>query len=141
MLERHGLRCTAQREVIYSALAATSTHPTAEELFGQVRQRLPGVSLATVYNTLEVLTRRGLARRYSNFLGIDGPARFDADVSQHVHLVTDDGRVRDVPADLGERIVASLPAALVDEIESRLGVRVDRVNIELLGQSIGGGRC
>lgn len=141
LFARHGLRCTPQRETIYAALVATKAHPTAEELFQQVRTRLPGVSLATVYNTLEALTRRGLARRFNNPHEPEGPARFDADTSPHVHVISDDGRIRDVPEDLGDRLMSSLPPALLDELEARLGVRVDRVNIELHGAPVDGGRC
>lgn len=144
---RHGLRFTAQREEVYRALAATKSHPTAEELHALVRARRPGVSLATVYNALDAFTRRGLARRFAGLPDSTGserggaPARFDADTSDHVHFVGDDGRVRDVPSDLGERILAALPAHVLEDIERRMGVSVDRVSVEFAGRAVGGGRC
>ena len=57
LLAQHDIRLTRQREEIYAALAATKAHPTAEELLRAVRSSHPGISLATVYNTLETFTR------------------------------------------------------------------------------------
>lgn len=139
LFQRHGLRCTTQRAEIYRALAATKAHPTADELFQAVRLRRPGLSLATVYNTLDALARRGLCRKFTDLEG--GQARWDADTTEHVHFVSEDGRVRDVPPEMGTSLSAALPATLIDEIERRMGVRVDRVRIELLGENLGRSGC
>lgn len=129
IFDAHALRCTRQREVIYSALAASCTHPTAEDLFSAVRTSEPGISLATVYNTLEALTDCGLARRIPCPSG-SGPCRYDADMSDHAHIATPDGGVMDVPHDLNQRVLEALPASLMDEIEKRTGVRVRAVNVQ-----------
>ncbi|MHB9026372.1 MAG: Fur family transcriptional regulator [Armatimonadota bacterium] len=76
-----GQRTTRQREAVYTALCGTKLHPTAEELFLQVRGGVPGISLATVYNTLEALVACGLALKLAG----EGPARYDADCSLHGH--------------------------------------------------------
>ncbi len=52
-------RITHQREIILDELRSVKTHPTADELFEQVRSRLPRVSLATVYRNLEWLCQQG----------------------------------------------------------------------------------
>ena len=135
LFRRHGLRCTKQRQVIYSALTATSAHPTAEELLGMVREGEPGLSLATVYNTLEALTTCGLARRLPSHSG-NGPCRYDADVTQHMHITTTDGRVLDVPEDLAARMPLPLPQDISDELERRLGVRITKVHVEIRGEDI-----
>ncbi len=141
LFSRRGIRCTKQREEIYSALAASKSHPTAEELYGTVRQSQPGLSLATIYNTLEVFTRRGLCRRLpGNPAGPGGPCRFDADLSDHLHVVTSDGKVCDVPTDLGDEVLAHLPRDLMTKIERRMGVTLDRVSIEFIAAEPGGGR-
>lgn len=137
---RHGLRCTKPRAAIYQALASTKSHPTADELFTAARASAPGLSLATVYNTLEVFCRRGLARKVTG-QAADSAARYDADLSRHIHFITPAGEVRDVPPDLSERLLQSLPADLVEAIERRMGVRVDGVNIELSGPTLGGTCC
>jgi Fe2+ or Zn2+ uptake regulation protein len=131
IFDAHALRCTRQREVIYSALAASTAHPTAEDLFSLVRAAEPGISLATVYNTLEALTECGLARRIPCPSG-SGACRYDADMTEHAHIATHDGRVMDVPQDLNQRVLDALPTSLVDEIEKRTGVRVRAVNVQFL---------
>lgn len=145
LFARHGLRCTPQREEVYRALASTKAHPTAEELLIMVRSKQPGISLATVYNALDAFARRGLCRKFvvAGEAGRSGSdaARFDADVHDHVHLLTDDGRVRDVPADVGVRVLGSLPPDLIEEVERRLGVRIDGVRVEFVGRPVDGGRC
>ncbi len=139
LFHANGLRCTRQRELIYRALVSTDAHPTAEELLGLVvRAGEPGLSLATVYNTLEAFTARGLARRLPSHSG-NGPCRYDADVTQHVHITTDDGRVLDVPHDLGEQLGGRLSPELIDELERRTGVRVTGVHLELFGRSTSAG--
>ncbi len=129
LFARHGLRCTKQRLDIYAVLAESKSHPTAEELFWQARGTSADLSLATVYNTLEAFCRHGLCRKLAN---TEGGARFDADLSEHLHVATADGSLCDVPSDLGARLLDAMPKELLVEIEERLGVRIARVNIELV---------
>jgi Fe2+ or Zn2+ uptake regulation protein len=129
LFHQHELRCTRQRELVYSALAATTGHPTAEELYRAVRDREPGLSLATVYNTLEALVECGLSRRISNG---HGPAHYDADMQPHVHVSMGDGRVCDVPEDLSRRLLAGLKPELLAELECRMGVKIAAVNMQLM---------
>lgn len=131
LFARHGLRCTRQREQIYSALAASNLHPTAEELLHTVRAFDPGLSLATVYNTLEVFTRVGLCRKLSTSCGSIA-SRFDACVGDHVHLATGDGRILDIPEDLSSKILGRLSGDLLAELEWRLGVRIAGLSIQVM---------
>ena len=131
LFARHALRCTRQRETLYAALKATKTHPTAEELFERVRTADQSLSLATVYNTLEAFTNAGLIRRLPSAVHA-GPARYDADTHEHVHLTTPDGRVFDVPDDLSERFLDQLSEDLVAELERRTGMRIGRVSVQLV---------
>ena len=133
---RHGLRRTRQRERLYEALAASTAHPTAEELYEQVRRDTPGLSLATVYNTLEAFCRVGLCLRLPSASG-SGPCRFDAETAARVHVSLDDGRVLDAPMDISERMLASLSREDIRELEGRLGVRVGQVRVQLLARSGG----
>ena len=131
LFERHGLRCTRQREVLYEALAATKSHPTADELFQSVQEIEPGLSLATVYNTLDAFTQVGLVRRIPCPMG-SGACRFDADTSDHVHLATPDGKVTDVPIDVSRQLIAAIPREIVAELERRMNVRIDGLSVQLL---------
>lgn len=68
-----------------TALLHPSGHRTAEDLFTDLRTQYPSLSLGTVYRTLESFAEAGLVRKLPGAL--DGPARFDADVRPHHHLV------------------------------------------------------
>ncbi len=128
LLAKHGIRCTKQRQEIYDALMACKSHPTAEQLHHLVNSDTPGTSLATIYNTLDTLTKAGLCRRIPT---PEGGARFDADMSDHLHVVTSDGRLIDVPEDLGRRVAQSLPRDVIARIGDELGVDLGRVSIHL----------
>lgn len=129
LFAEHGLRCTRQRVAIYESLRASKAHPTAEELFEDVRDGCDGLSLATVYNTLEALCEAGLCRKLSFNCGC---ARFDADLEPHLHLLNDDtGEIHDVPGDLSELLLTQLSDDVLRDIENRLGVRIDRVSLHL----------
>lgn len=137
LFARHDLRWTKQREEVYGALMASAIHPTAEEVFNLVRcagtpAEDGGMSLATVYNSLEALVRCGLARRFSVAGSGGATLRYDADTSDHAHLITADGGVRDIPADLGRRVVDSIPRELVEQIERQMGVSIRRTTIEFV---------
>jgi Fur family peroxide stress response transcriptional regulator len=54
-----GLKLTPQRLAILNLLEGNTKHPSAEEIYNQLKPQYPSLSLATVYNTLEVLTRAG----------------------------------------------------------------------------------
>lgn len=121
------LRCTSQRTDVFAALKSTKAHPTAEQLHRMVQERSPGTSLATVYNTLDALCESGLARRVPTAGGV---ARFDADTSDHLHAVTADDEVMDVPTDLCTEVLCSMPAGLRQRLESRLGTPVRHLSIQ-----------
>lgn len=129
LFEQHNLRCTSQRLAVYAALRESKDHPTAEELFRRVRPGTGKLSLATVYNTLEVLCRVGLCNRMAT---TNGSCRYDADVSEHMHVrLTDTGEIADVPDDLGEHLLNGVSNDVLREIERRLGVRIDGVSVQI----------
>jgi Fur family peroxide stress response transcriptional regulator len=91
---RRGVRVTTQRVAVYRALAEDTSHPTAEQVYGRLRLRLPSLSPATVYRILDSLEREHLIRRVGT---TDGVARFDANLDPHQHVVCRRcGRMTDV---------------------------------------------
>jgi Fe2+ or Zn2+ uptake regulation protein len=70
------------------------THPSAETVLRNVRERLPVISRATVYNTLNLMNEKGLLRQHPF-----GPGTvFDSNVSRHHHFIdSETGEMRDVP--------------------------------------------
>jgi Fur family ferric uptake transcriptional regulator len=90
-------RVTKQRLVILEELRGLRSHPTAEELYAKVRERLPHVSLGTVYRNLDLLAASGEILQ----LNAGGNVRrFDGDTHAHCHVrCMICGRVGDVRVD------------------------------------------
>src|SRR5919109_3226866 len=83
-LRAAGYRVTPQRLLIHQTLVELGRHVGAEELLAAVGERLPNVSLPTVYSALDALEDAGLVWRVS---AGQGRALYDAGPSDHHHLV------------------------------------------------------
>ncbi len=94
-------RNTKQRQVLLDELRKLKTHPTASELHAVLREKLPRISLGTVYRNLELLASRGDIQKLEI---AGGEARFDGDIGRHYHVRCKDcgkvGDVYDFPSDL-----------------------------------------
>ena len=90
-----GLRMTDQRRAVYDVLMGKRDHPTAVEVFTRVRDKIPSISLATVYNCLETLADCGLAKTVTDERG---PARYCPNLQEHAHFFCEKcGEVADIP--------------------------------------------
>jgi len=78
------MRMTVQRKVILDQLRLHRDHPGAETIYSEVRQRLPRISLGTVYRNLDVLTASGDIQRLDT--GKDH-AQYDPIPENHPHFV------------------------------------------------------
>ena len=79
-----GIKLTHQRIEIFREVAQTADHPDADQVFQRVRNRIPTVSLDTVYRTLWLLKDLGLVVP----LGSSRErTRFDANLNSHHHFV------------------------------------------------------
>jgi Fur family ferric uptake transcriptional regulator/Fur family peroxide stress response transcriptional regulator len=82
-LRNAGVTPTMQRLAILEHLEKTRAHPTADEVYAEVHRTCPTIARATVYNTLEALTKSGTILQ----LTVDpAAARYDADLGPHVHF-------------------------------------------------------
>ena len=92
--EKSGLRMTSQRFCIMDYLLRRTVHSTADEILHAINRSDPRASRATVYNSLNALSRAGMVREIS----IDGKATlFDSNLRRHHHFVCDHcGTVEDV---------------------------------------------
>lgn len=105
-LEAGGQRFTEQRAAVYRFLADTTSHPTAEEVFLEVRTKVPGISLATVYKSLETLVGCRLAIKLSH---ADGSARYDGRTDPHDHArCMGCGKVSDINGHLDDAQISAL---------------------------------
>jgi Fur family peroxide stress response transcriptional regulator len=104
-ISQKGFRFTAQRREVYDALMQRD-HPTAVDVFLRVQKKLPGISLATVYNCLETLAECGLARAVNHDRQ---PSRYCANLEPHAHFFCEKcGAVADVPH-------GALPPSQIDQ--------------------------
>lgn len=112
-LRRNGLKQTEQRTAIWRVFTGMGGHPSPEELHEEVRRRGHNPSLATIYRTLKLFLRAGLARklefgdglsRYEPLGGIERP---------HLHLVCERcGRTLEVSASDAGRLYRRLASDL-----------------------------
>jgi len=113
-LTSEGMRFTRQREVVYEAVLNQRDHPTADEVYARVRSDEAGISLATVYNTLETLVQCNLVKQV-NFER--EPTRYCPNLKEHGHFHdTRTGRIYDV--DLNEGLFEQLRHHLPDGFEA-----------------------
>ncbi|MFA5513995.1 MAG: transcriptional repressor [Sphaerochaetaceae bacterium] len=89
------MRYSRQRELIFETLKNFETHPTAEQLYIQVKQEMPQISLGTVYRNLNILVEKGKIRKVDSLES--SSVRYDARSDEHSHLVcTKCGTVKDL---------------------------------------------
>ena len=83
-LRKKGYKATPQRIAICRFALNSRDHPTAQQVYDQVRKIHPTVSLATVYKTLEVLKSLDLIQEINL---PRGQARFDSYMKPHINLI------------------------------------------------------
>lgn len=79
-----GLKLTHQRLEVYRELAASTDHPSAETLYQRLIQKIPTLSLDTVYRTLATLALHGLVHKVETG---ESQARFEVITERHHHLI------------------------------------------------------
>lgn len=122
-----GLRVTSQRLVLHAALVEIGRHATADEVMRAAGPRLPGLSLPTVYATLELLAGLGLVRRVEAGGVV---ARWDPDPAPHAHFAcTSCNALYDVPG--------SADASSLERSARRAGLTVEGVDVVLHGRCAG----
>ena len=98
LLRSNKVQPSAQRIAICRYVLCEADHPTVEDVKSWADKNFPRMSLATVYNTLNLLANVGLVRQL-RFPHLD-KAVFDANMEPHHHLIDDEsGQIIDVPID------------------------------------------
>lgn len=86
-LTRRGLRRTRQREHVLETFLSSEQHWSAEELFAQVRDRYPGIGIATVYRTLHLFVEAGIVREREFSAGRKYYEHVLGETQHHHHLI------------------------------------------------------
>lgn len=96
------IKYSRQREAIKQYLSGTTCHPTAEQVYQQVREDYPNISLGTVYRNLSLLTELGEIQKIPSQDGLD---HFDARITPHAHIYcTRCHRIDDLPGELPDTL-------------------------------------
>src|SRR5918997_7073736 len=120
------MRVTPQRVMLHRALRELDRHVTADELRDSVPDRLPNVSLPTIYATLELLEELGMVRRVQRA----GTTLFDPRTDLHHHLIcTSCGAIEDLDSDLD--------TARLERAAARRGFEHERIEAVVQGRCAG----
>lgn len=114
LLRHHGVNPTRQRIVIARALFCRAQHLSAEEVCELVNGTDARTSKATVYNTLNLFSERGLIREV---VAQPGKVYYDSNTAPHHHFYdVDTGRLIDIdPEELVLDHLPDLPPGTVAE--------------------------
>ena len=82
--KEQGLAFTFQRQVIYEAVVDSREHPTPELIYEQVRQRIPSISLGTIYKNVKTFLDSGVLKEVTLH---HGSLRLESNMAPHHHLV------------------------------------------------------
>jgi Fur family transcriptional regulator, iron response regulator len=121
-LEQNGVRPSAQRVAIAEYVLHTDCHPSADEVWQQVKARFPLVSRATVYNTLQLFVHQGLLRELALS---DDAMVYDPVTAPHHHFIDEGtGAIHDVPWD----------AVKVSRVDGLAGFEVREYQVVMRGR-------
>lgn len=124
--EISGLRMTRQRQEVYRILMQDRSHPTANDVFMRVKDRLPNISLATVYNCLEALVQHGIVRQVN----------FERESSRYCSNVIEHGHFHDSATGTIHDVVFKPGVKLADVLDLPPGAVVENIEVTLRGKVI-----
>lgn len=113
-----------KRDAILACLRGTTSHPSAEWIYSQLKPAIPGLSLATVYRNLSLFKANGLICSVGVVNGLE---RFDGNIQPHAHFICRRcGCVQDLPE-------LPIPHALCREAEAAAGCDVEECTLRFTG--------
>ncbi len=77
------MKYSRQRELILDNLCSRTDHPTADELYIDLKAIMPNLSLGTLYRNLALLSENGTILKFH----CGTSDRFDGNSSLHYHLI------------------------------------------------------
>ncbi len=114
---------TKQRQTVLRVIRESDEHLTANEVFDDARRLLPGISFATVYNSLRYLKNEGLIGEIR--FGTDS-TRYDRKLTRHDHALCNKcGKLVDLEL--------SIPAGLIEEASALSKFQTESIELTLRG--------
>jgi Fur family peroxide stress response transcriptional regulator len=122
----HGIAVTHQRQVLYETMQSMYGHPSPEEVFASVKERIPSISLATVYKNIHLFVESGVFRELSIH---HGTLRVEMNKHPHHHMVCSVCKtVRDLPEEDEMRLGLQMPTEILPG-----GFIVERISMDVIG--------
>lgn len=123
MEELDSLGLTKQRRAVLQVIRESEEHLTANEVFDEARNLLPGISFATVYNSLRYLKDEGLIGEIR--FGKDS-SRYDRKLTRHDHAICNScGKLVDLEL--------TIPDGLIKEAARRSKFEAGSIELTLRG--------
>lgn len=95
-------RKSKQREAVLENLLSRYDHPTAEEVYFSLKDKMPNISLATVYRNLYLLHSEGKIKAITAADAV----HYDAQMTNHRHVICNRcGRIFDIDMDIGPELI------------------------------------
>ena len=116
-LRAQGYRLTPQRLAILRTLRETGEHLTPAQVYQRVKQELPGLTEATVYRSLDFLTRQGLA--FGSYVDRVGLV-YEIAKRDHHHLICRAcGQTREIGHTLLQKLYKQILASTAYQIDTK----------------------
>lgn len=128
-LKQSGVRMTPQRKFILEYLITHHNHPTVETIYAGVDNKLPNLSLATVYNTLKLLVENDLVIELPATEN-DTSLHYDYFGVPHFHAICENcGKITDIFVDEYKNINQNL----INLTKQQSGYWVNNSQFEVYG--------
>ena len=124
-ISKHNLKITHQRRAVLKAFLESENHVSVEELYNTISKSESKIGLATVYRTLSLLTKSGLASEMD--FG-DGQKRYEHCYMHDHHdhmLCTECGKIIEFNHPLIEKFQ--------DEVAAQKGFTITSHKLDLIG--------
>jgi len=123
----HGIAVTHQRQVLYEVMQKLHGHPSPEEVYAQVKKRIPSISLATVYKNIHLFIESGVFKEMSMH---HGSLRVEMNSHAHHHLVCSHCKsISDIPdTELSRMLGLAAPRKKLAG-----GFKIQRLAIDVIG--------
>ena len=119
-----GLKITPQRQVTFDTLVSSVSHPTSKEIYLKVREKLPHISLGSIYKILDQFHNLGVIRKVPCK---NSERRYEANVLPHHHLICSHcDRIWDIPIE--NFASPSLPESIAG------GFRISQFEVNFYGR-------
>lgn len=96
-LKKHNIKPSLQRLLIFEFLDKNRKHPTAEDIFQSLCDKIPTLSRTTVYNTVHLFKKERLVQELT-ISGSESAYDINTDLHGHFHC-TECGEICDIDID------------------------------------------